>query len=42
MDDDVRMGDPAGSADAGPSVEPAPGGLNLDTRSVNIKIRSNF
>merc|ERR1712037_75283 len=33
MDNDVRMGDPAGDADAGPSVEPAPGGLNLDTSS---------
>ena len=32
--DDVRMGDPAGDADTGPSIEPAPGGLNLDTRSV--------
>ena len=35
MDDGVRMGEPAGDADAaGPSIEPAPGGLNLDTRSV--------
>ena len=35
MDDDVRMGEHAGDADAaGPSIEPAPGGLNLDTRSV--------
>jgi len=33
MEDDIRMGDPAGDADSGPSIEPAPGGLNLDTSS---------